>query len=176
MSILDEGVQSAKRQTIKLDPLLQLCQKVWEDRPRGIDDPLGPKMVARFREAVEEDPEYETFLAVIYDGAWARMYARISKTPPTQAEKAAAQKDRVARVERMKLEISNKLDAKVQMMFLDMVMANGKTLRACTRGELVKLKPKQDKVIAGILRTLKKSSDVVGERFKTNDELAAFLK
>jgi len=175
MTMIDNGVQGAKRQAMHHDALLKLCQGVLNDRPANMD-PVGPAMIKRFKAALDDNDEREEMLATILEYFWLNTVKRITKKPPTAAERAQAERDRIAQRQAATHEMAMKLDAKVNEMFLDMIMSNGKTLRSCTKRELIVLRPKENKVIDGIIRTLKRASDVVGSVFKTNQELERFWK
>ena len=166
MIAINEGIQGAKRQSTKANPM-RIVHKIISAIKDG-GDPTDPKYAKKFRNMVEADPDSINFEDIVWLYYWVNAVARatrksISKTIDRKAE--------IKNIDEQQARImQRKLEAKFGIMFLESVMPNGKFYGDCTRADLVKLSPRLQKANAFLIKTLK-PRETVRSRFKTNTAL-----
>lgn len=172
MTMIDNGVQGAKRQAIKNDPMLQIIIRVAEKYP---DDHLATKHAREFQQIIESHKDSIDLLNQVFEYYWVNNAKRVVKKPMTRAEKAAKSAQIKARLERKRFEVELGVQAEAQKMFLDMAMPNGKALRDCTGRELKEMEPKISKTLKFLVRTIKPTQSV-GSVYNSNQALLAAAK
>lgn len=176
MSMIDNGVQGAKRQASKRDPLLKIAHEILDPlSKREKESGRAAKYARRFQEAVAKHPDSIELTNMVFEYMWVILYNRATKKAPTAAERAASRAATARRIESHKQSIRLKIEAKAGEMVLDMVMPNGKALRECTGSDLKVMAPKIDKALTFLVRTLK-PRQTVGSVYATNEELLAAAK
>lgn len=177
MTIIDDGVQGAKRQSMKNDPLLKVVRGVIDSIPaKEKDNMRHTKYARRFQDAIEKHPDSIDLTNSIFEYMWVRLVNRATKKPMTAVEKKEARAESLARVERNARVIDMGIQARAQKMFLGMTMPNGKELGACSFKEVRVMYPNTNKTMRFLVNSPAKDRQIVGEVYKTNEELLAAAK
>lgn len=173
MTMIDNGVQGAKRQAVKNDPLLQIVVDIIAKNPKK--DHLSTKLAREFQAQVERHKDSIDLTNRVFEYFYVNTAHRVTKKPPTAEERAARKAQTASRVDRHRRQITMKIEAKAKSMFLDMVMPNNKSLRECTGSELRVMEPKLAKTMKFLVDTIK-PRQTVGSVYATNKELLAAAK
>ena len=157
MNVLDVGTYGAKRQSWRSASPRDLLKRLIEEHPRYSES----RLLERFEEMVKEDGTGE-YLSAIVEYWFANNYRSLTLNAATPEQRAAARQNISDAVAVIKKKVQRKIQEKATAILLDMVMPNGKQLRACTGQECAAFSKTVSPFLARIAAAVK-PMDVVGE-------------